>query len=57
MKDLHVHIYDETSQADDNLVEELDLVLQEDYGDYLQYGFQIVGKGLSYWVEIRVPKE
>lgn len=50
---LHVHVYDETSTADDNLVEEFDLEQIEDYGDYKQYGFERNGE----WIEIRVPKE
>jgi hypothetical protein len=49
---LHVHIYDQNSTADDNLIEEKELYLIEDYGDYKQFGFERNGE----WIEIRVPK-
>jgi hypothetical protein len=50
--DLHLHIYDQNSDKDDNLVVEQDLKLIEDYGDYRQYGFERNGE----WFEIRVPR-
>jgi len=49
---LHVHIYDEHTELDDNLVLEKDLILQDEYDDYYQYGIRVRGC----WVEIRVMK-
>lgn len=52
MDGLHVHIYDNESSKDDNLVEEIDLTMLDEYEDYFQYGFERNGE----WFEIRVPK-
>jgi hypothetical protein len=49
---LHVHVYDENPEKDVNLVEEVDLVMLDEYDDYYQYGIHVQG----YWVEIRVMK-
>ena len=52
---VHVHIYDQNSEADDNLVAEFDLDLIESYEDpdgYEQYGFERNGE----WFEIRISK-
>jgi hypothetical protein len=49
---LHVHVYDQASKADDNLVAEIDLELIDVYDSYLQFGFERNGE----WFEIRVPR-
>jgi len=50
--EIHVHIYDQNKASADNLVEELDLEVIDEYPDYLQYGFE---RG-DEWFEIRVPR-
>jgi hypothetical protein len=49
---LHVHIYDQDKRTEDNLVEEIDLDLIDEYREYYQFGFE---RG-DEWIEIRVPK-
>lgn len=57
---IHVHVYDESSEDDDNLIDCKDLELIDTYKTvdtgvpgYRQYGFELDGK----WIEIRVPIE